>query len=125
MQNTSTATLEPHTENTILNTLRKRCGHVGGDLEEGDIESSEWLPSILVTKEDHDEHEGWVAAAIRALKNEYIGACEADSSHGTPIWFSEVDGDTCFTTGNTTRKSVFPNGFTDAEMLELKEALCS
>lgn len=92
--------------------------------EEGDVEERGWLSPILITTEDLDEDEpSWIDATVRALRDEGIGSVEADSSHGTPRWFSEIDASVDYSTGAETRRSIHPEGFTKAEMDELGKAL--
>ena len=91
---------------------------------EGDVAERGWLSPLLITTEDLDEDDpSWVDATIRALQNEGIGSVEADSSHGTPRWFTEIDGNMDYQTGAETRRSIHPEGFTKAEMDALGKAL--
>jgi hypothetical protein len=91
---------------------------------EGDVAERGWLSPLLITADDLDEDDpSWVDATIRALQNEGIGSVEADSSHGTPRWFTEIDGDMDDQTGAETRRSIHPEGFTKSEMDALGKAL--
>jgi len=91
---------------------------------EGDVAERGWLSPLLIATEDLDEDDpSWIDATIRALQNEGIGSVEADSSHGTPRWFTEIDGNMDYQTGAETRRSIHPEGFTKAEMDALGKAL--
>ncbi len=88
--------------------------------ENGDIASRGWKASILLTREDlDDDNPSWVDAACYALRYANCGSLEADSSHGEPRWFTEADGDPDYRTGEETRRSFHPRGFTSEEMLAL------
>jgi hypothetical protein len=59
------------------------------------------------------------------LRYKNVGALEADSygRGAVPSWFSEVDGDTDYSTGAVTTRSFHPKGFTREEMIELGRRL--
>ena len=125
-----------------LVSFRKFITRVGGDTcrlinvtydvvtpesaEEGDVEERGWLEPILITREDLDEDEpSWVDATLRALRNENVGAVEADTyGHGViPRWFAEVKGDVDNSTSAVTYRSFHPEGYTREELIALGKAL--
>lgn len=94
--------------------------------EDGDVAERGWLEPILITREDLDEDDpSWVDATLRVLRNEHVGAVEADSyGHGViPRWFTEADGDENYATGAVTRRSFHPEGYTREELVALGKAL--
>jgi hypothetical protein len=130
-----------------LVSTRKIVTRVGGDTcrlinvtydvvtpesaEDGDVAERGWLEPILITREDLEEDrdqdwvEDWVAATLRILQHEGVGAVGADTygRGAVPSWFTEVDGDVDDATGAVTRRTFHPEGYNRDELVALGKAL--